>query len=246
MKKTLAIFLISVMLFSAGNVFASTMFENYDSGTDDYGSVGDNTIRTGQTFTPATTHVLDYVVLALSKQGGATAGTIEIFNTSAGVPTGTALVSQSFSETGISSFPGWTYLTINLTSHPELEAGTMYAIVLSDTGTYPALSWAFKHANEYTGGTYVESTDVGTWATWTAYSTYDRWFQEWGTSTETPPATGTEMYQQIIATGTGNFWINQSLSYGDILILVFLILFFCIEVFRVIWNFVWKDPKAKL
>lgn len=51
-----------------------------------------------------------------------------------------------------------------------------------------------------------------------------------------------------IANGTtgNNFFINKTLSYGDILILIFLILFFGFGVFRFCWNFVFKDYPSKL
>lgn len=51
-----------------------------------------------------------------------------------------------------------------------------------------------------------------------------------------------------ITNGTtgANFFINKTLSYGDILILIFLILFFGWGVFRFCWNFVFKDYPSKI
>lgn len=51
-----------------------------------------------------------------------------------------------------------------------------------------------------------------------------------------------------ITNGTtgSNFYINKTLSYGDILILIFLILFFGWGVLRFCWNFVFKDYPSKV
>ena len=43
-----------------------------------------------------------------------------------------------------------------------------------------------------------------------------------------------------------NFYIKKSLSYGDILVLTFLILFFVAGVFKLLWNFNFKDWNSKL
>jgi hypothetical protein len=52
---------------------------------------------------------------------------------------------------------------------------------------------------------------------------------------------------EYINTGNGsNFYLKKSLSYGDILIIVFLILFFVSGVFRLLWNFNFKDWNSKL
>ncbi|MFA5031252.1 MAG: hypothetical protein WC495_06745 [Patescibacteria group bacterium] len=76
--------------------------------------------------------------------------------------------------------------------------------------------------------------------------------------TGSPPAEGdpfafSEMictddrYEQYTNTGSGaTFYMQKSLSYGDVLVLVFLILFFVAGVFKLMWNFNFKDWNAKL
>lgn len=48
------------------------------------------------------------------------------------------------------------------------------------------------------------------------------------------------------STGSTRFYMQNTISIGDILIIIFLILFFCALIFKLLWNFVWKDQKAKL
>jgi len=43
-----------------------------------------------------------------------------------------------------------------------------------------------------------------------------------------------------------SFSVDKTLSYGDILILIFIILFFGYGVFRFCWNFVFKDYPSKI
>jgi len=51
---------------------------------------------------------------------------------------------------------------------------------------------------------------------------------------------------QTNSTTGSEFYINKTLSYGDILVLIFLILFFCAGVLKLFWNFHFKDYPSKL
>jgi hypothetical protein len=44
----------------------------------------------------------------------------------------------------------------------------------------------------------------------------------------------------------GLFYTQKTISYGDMLVLTFLILFFCAGVFKILWNFNFKDWNAKI
>ncbi|MCJ7789652.1 MAG: hypothetical protein MUP69_05625 [Candidatus Atribacteria bacterium] len=43
-----------------------------------------------------------------------------------------------------------------------------------------------------------------------------------------------------------SFYLQKSISFGDVLVIFFLIFFFTAFVFKLIWNFVFKDWNAKL
>jgi hypothetical protein len=75
--------------------------------------------------------------------------------------------------------------------------------------------------------------------------------------TGTPPTAGEPFafsimtcdshFTQITNADNGaTFWVNQSLSYGDILILFFIIIFFVFSVFKLLWNFLYKNSNTKL
>lgn len=57
-----------------------------------------------------------------------------------------------------------------------------------------------------------------------------------------------DKFQQYTQAGTGsaNFYLQKTISYGDVLTLIFFTFFLCAIIFKLLWNFVWKDYKAKL
>lgn len=55
-----------------------------------------------------------------------------------------------------------------------------------------------------------------------------------------------ELQQYTNENNGSTFLINQSISYGDILLLIFVILFFAFGVFRFLWNFFNKNSASKL
>ena len=48
------------------------------------------------------------------------------------------------------------------------------------------------------------------------------------------------------ANSGAGFAIVNTISYGQILIIFFLIIFLCVLLGKTLWNFVWKDEKAKI
>lgn len=54
----------------------------------------------------------------------------------------------------------------------------------------------------------------------------------------------TELIQN--ETTGSEFYLDKTISYGDILMILFLIIFFVAIVFKLIWNFVFKQPASKL
>jgi len=56
-----------------------------------------------------------------------------------------------------------------------------------------------------------------------------------------------EQFQKYTNENSGaNFYLDKSISYGDVFVLLFFIFFFCALIFKLLWNFNWKDEKAKL
>lgn len=50
----------------------------------------------------------------------------------------------------------------------------------------------------------------------------------------------------VVGSPTATFYWQNTISIGDVLTIIFLIFFFCAIIFKLFWNFVWKDQKAKL
>jgi hypothetical protein len=56
-----------------------------------------------------------------------------------------------------------------------------------------------------------------------------------------------EKYENIVnQNSSANFYLNKNISYGDILIIFFFIFITCIIVFKILWNFNFKDPFSKI
>jgi hypothetical protein len=158
------------------------LYESYNAPYDSaMGASGGGTFRAGQTFTPQVAHVLTMVKLRMYRSSPSLYGTLYcgIFATSAGKPTGTALVSTTIDYSTMStSWPG-EVVEIPFTPGVLVEAGLPYAIVIWMTGGADAY-WAhalFQMVGSYGGGTRVGSDNGG--ATWSTTAD-DYWFEEWG------------------------------------------------------------------
>lgn len=105
--------------------------------------------------------------------------TMSIYATAAGKPTGAPLCSGVVDG---SSFDGGWY-SLDMSSHPQLNASTKYAIVIScATGAGNHIYWRFDQAGQTYGanGDYGTSEDSG--STWTMDSNGGGMFEIWGTS----------------------------------------------------------------
>jgi hypothetical protein len=164
----------------------STEYEYYESDVNSVLGSGDTT-WTAQTFTPSISHTTDYVYLWLAKHTGSPGTvTVSIRDTSGGVPTGGDLCSGTFDGSTLATYPSYTKQQITFGTHPKLLAGTMYAIVVRCVGIYDYLMWEATDPGGYTGGTAAGSSDSGAnWTTGSGYSSYDCYFEEWGTVSTT-------------------------------------------------------------
>jgi hypothetical protein len=136
--------------------------------------------RVCQTFTPSTTHYLNYVSLYLYKIENPTyAVTIALYNTDAShKPSGAALCSTTFDASSLTTTATW--YDFRFDSGCQVNAGTEYALVISSSGddTTSKVMVRVYTANSYASGQRGYSTDGGT--TWTMVPTQDIAFREGG------------------------------------------------------------------
>ena len=163
------------------------------------------------TFTPGGNHTIRGVRLCLY---GSSVGTItvSIRSTSGSLPTGADLISGTLDGGQLSSSNEERVFDISLGAGTALTAGTVYAIVVrAASGT---LYWRSSAAG-YVGGQKISSANSGT--SWTADSTRDLLFEEFGANSLDVPAT-----PNPTAVGDGlyignsspfdyvNVWVNQA------------------------------------
>lgn len=120
-----------------------------------------------QTFTTTSAFALTSVDLKLTNNGGVYTLTVGLYATSGGKPTGSALATDTTkSPIGVKSFD-LAY---------ELDAETMYAIVLSYSGPDGgrAVNWYYNTSDVYDGGMRLDSADSG--ANWSGVESKDFYF----------------------------------------------------------------------
>jgi hypothetical protein len=136
--------------------------------------------RVCQTFTPSTTHYLNYVSLYLYKIENPTYEvTIALYSTDANhKPTGAALCSTSFDAWSLTTAAAW--YDFRFDTGCQVNAGTEYALVISSSGddTTSKVMVRTYTANGYASGQRGYSADGGT--TWTMVPTQDIAFREGG------------------------------------------------------------------
>lgn len=123
--------------------------------------------RRGQTFTTTNAIQLDTISLKLVRVGATSYPfTVSLYATSAGKPTGAALVTDTMEGSDITTSAGGLVYSFDLPY--SLSASTMYAIVTSYGGGSSSYKVTAKYYNDgslYSGGAYTCSTDAG--STWT-------------------------------------------------------------------------------
>jgi len=155
------------------------LYENYITG-DDFAYAPFGNRRAAQTFTPSISHEVTSVKLKLLRYGYPGTLTVSIKATTGLVPSGADLSSGTIDGDTLST-SGYEWVSIPQTSYPSLTAGTKYAIVikapLGDYSNYVAVA-GDSSSPTYTGGNYCYSSDSG--ANWTAFTSADLVFEEWG------------------------------------------------------------------
>lgn len=236
-KIFLAIFLTFLLLpFS---ILASTRFDYLTQGADGVQYVY-GTNWGGQTFTASDNYYLTEFYIYATIVGSPATATISLRATTDGMPSGADLCS------GTADTTGWTtaWHSFSLTSCPELANGTQYALILRAlTGDVNnKIQMKLRSDNPYAGGQDIYSSNSGT--DWLADTDWDFPFETWGTQ-ETPTATAesinfSDIYEKVEASGdtTAIFYINKSLSYGDIITFIFYTIFIIWGIIVGLWKFV--------
>lgn len=162
----------------------STKFESFTPTTDDFWQSYGTRFQF-QTFTPSSSHNITSVKLKLHRIGSPTGNFIvEIYATSGGNPTGSALANGTKDSSTISTSA--TVYEITLGAGYNLSASTQYAIVTSQAGASgsDSIGWEDASSGGYTGGLAGETLDGG--SSWSTHNSgnADFYFEEWGDLTD--------------------------------------------------------------
>ena len=176
----------AIVLFSTGTSLyhckrTPTAYESYTEAYNDLSYIYEPW-WTAQTFTPQTTHTLNYVKLQIARVGSPGNVIISIKATDAnGHPTGADLTSTTVNGNNLSTTPTWIFIplppiTVNL--------NTRYAIVVrASSATFSnRLHWYHRYASTYPRGNQEWSQNSG--GTWASDPDIDQLFEEgkttWG------------------------------------------------------------------
>lgn len=157
------------------------LLQSYNAGDD--AQVGlRNTIPKGQTFTHTVRHNITSVKLKHFRSGTVGNTTVDIYATSGGVPTGSVLATKTQDMSGVTTTSPGQFYEYVLTTNPELSANTMYAIVCYTADDNNNLLMRKDDSSpSYSGGTFITTAP----GSWTADSTSDGLFEEYGTEITT-------------------------------------------------------------
>lgn len=52
---------------------------------------------------------------------------------------------------------------------------------------------------------------------------------------------------ELLVNDSGSeFYLNKTISYGDLMLIFFFSIFIIFAIFKMLWNFIWQDNTAKL
>jgi hypothetical protein len=122
---------------------------------------GENTPYEGypiaQSFVTGLSYSISSVQLYLYRSGALTSATVEIQETTGGLPNGTVVVSKTIVGSVIPTSLGWVEFLFATT--PTLTNGTTYAIVLSIIGSSEYVVWNYNYVDgEGLGHAYFDGT----------------------------------------------------------------------------------------
>ncbi len=195
----IAILLLGIFIFIVEVPTAKatdTLYENYNTGDDDYWNFKDTTWA-AQTFTVGSVaHTVTGVKIKIDSGSEIGDFTLSIRATDLnGHPTGNDLTSHTI-DGSITSQADYTFFLFDLPPY-NLNANTKYAIVCRAPNS--ASQWVYWRSDSssptYSGGNREWSLDSG--SSWTTYTTQDFMFEVYGTPINTAPT-----YSSISASST--------------------------------------------
>jgi len=183
----------------------ATLYEYYDTGDDGYSSysVGAS-YYFGQTFTTTVGHYISSVSALLFRSVTQAPGivTISIFATSAGLPTGTALVTGTTNGNTLTTSTAGEWRETTLSSSYLLNTGTKYAIVIQPQAATDCLRWR----NDSSSPTYAGGNAVLFNTIWGG-QTFDFMFRVYGVP---GPPTDKKYSRKLIAIGNNEVWYEST------------------------------------
>jgi hypothetical protein len=157
-------------LISGGQLKANNTFSGGSTGTGQYLGRDVYASKCCQSFTPAVSGELTSVTVSIYKAGTPTDDLIcELYAGSSGVPTGSALASESISITGLPTSAGYT--TITFSTPYTLVSEQEYCIVLSRSGALNGTNYLLVPMGTAANGLTrsAQKLDVGSWSAYGKY-----------------------------------------------------------------------------
>ena len=182
-------------VFAPGSALAGTLDQQQTS-ADVNGAAVSNGLSLAQTFTAGISGGLDQVDLWLQQSGTPPPSTVEIRDTSAGIPGTAVLATASLPGSALGPPPG-TFIPVTFAAPAPVTAGTQYAIVLYNPGTGGnGLAWSFQNSGDpyQPGGIFQSSDPLPPGGNWTSSGVNnDLAFKTYVTPvTQVTPGTGTD------------------------------------------------------
>lgn len=187
--------------WASGELDQSTTFAGGGL-NDEVFDYGGSWAQLSQTFTAGVTGTLTTLGLGMAQQNSPTSLTLQVFAAAGGLPTGSALTSQTLTGSGLSVVTaGQTMFDVALNTPIPVSSGSVYAIVASATGTAPAKFEWFR-STPYSRGTagYRDMFGQGVLL-------YDFTFATYVIPDPTPPARGSapvDLLQQFERPSSGS------------------------------------------
>lgn len=155
----------------------STLYEKYTGSTNDFIRIRDSSsVRAGVTFTATSDHTISSVIVKVYRIGTPGTVTCSIYATSAGLPTGSPLVSQTYDGDALTTSSSGEDKEITFGTPLNLSSGVVYAIVQHCPNDQ--LDWISNSTGGATNDGMVASNNTG--ASWMDFQPNIFWFEVYG------------------------------------------------------------------
>ena len=187
----------------------ATLRDYYNTGGDNYESIGNPNVWRAQTFTISASYILTSVKLLIYREGSPGDLIVSVQGVDgSGHPDDSDLTSYTYDTTGLTTNIAGEWITITFATSVTLAATTKYAIVLKAVGGSAGNVVRWKRdgtSPTYTGGN-LEITNSGA-GNWAASATNDMMFETWG---GTSPIVDKTYSKQLVTVGNYEVWYESS------------------------------------